>query len=211
MDLPGILSRFSARGNQVALTFDACGGPGNDDLDTELLNYLTAQRIPATLFLNRRWIDADPARAAKLAAEPLFELANHGTRHCPLSVDGRSAYRIAGTASTQEIVDEVWANQERLTGLTGQPPRFFRAGTAHYDDVAVAITRDLGVRPVGFTVNGDAGATFTPAQVCTAMVGARPGAITLAHMHRPRSGTAQGMAMALPLLRSRGVEFVKLP
>lgn len=209
-EMDGIISTFAATGKQMAVTFDACGGPGNNDIDEALLNLLISQQIPATLFLNKRWIEANPGRAAQLAANPLFELANHGVAHKPLSVNGRAAYEIAGTRSPQEAVDEVWANHERLTTLLGKPPRFFRAGTAHYDDVAVAIVNELGERPVGFSINADYGATASSAQVQKAMKAAAPGAISLAHMHRPNSGTAVGMTAALPTLRSAGFTFVHL-
>ncbi|MQY24747.1 polysaccharide deacetylase family protein [Nocardia aurantia] len=211
MDLDGITTTIPVTGKQMALTFDACGGPGNNEINDDLIDFLIAHEIPATLFLNKRWIDADPGRASRLAADPLFELANHGTRHCPLSVNGHAAYDIDGTMSPQQAVDEVWGNHERLTQLTGQPPRFFRAGTAHYDEVAVAIVHDLGETPVGFSVNADAGATYTAAQVRKAMSEVTPGAISIGHMHRPQSGTAPGMSAALPALRAAGYEFVKLP
>ncbi len=210
MEMDGITSTFAATGKQMAVTFDACGGPGNNDIDETLLNLLISQQIPATLFLNKRWIDANPGRAAQLAANPLFELANHGVAHKPLSVTGRAAYEIPGTGSPQEAADEVWANHERLTALLGKPPRFFRAGTAHYDDVAVAIVNELGERPVGFSINADYGATASAAQVQNAMKAGAPGAISLAHMHRPNSGTAAGMTAALPALRSAGFTFVHL-
>lgn len=210
MKMDGITSTFAATGKQMAVTFDACGGPGNNDIDDTLLNLLISQQIPATLFLNKRWIDANPDRAVQLAANPLFELANHGVAHKPLSVTGRAAYEIPGTGSPQEAVDEVWANHERLTKLLGKPPRFFRAGTAHYDDVAVAIVNELGERPVGFSINADYGATASAAQVQNAMKAAAPGTISLAHMHRPNSGTAAGMTAALPALRSAGFTFVHL-
>ncbi|MBL1077664.1 polysaccharide deacetylase family protein [Nocardia sp. 2] len=209
--LPGIKTGIPSHAKRFALTFDACGGPGNNDVDENLLSFLVAQQIPATLFLNKRWIDANPARAAQLAANPQFELANHGTAHKPLSVTGRAAYEIKGTATVREAVDEVWANHERLTALTGHPPRFFRPGTAHYDDIAVAITTALGETPLGYTLNADYGATSTAAQVNAAMLTAEPGGIALAHMHRPRSGTAAGMYQALPALRANGFEFVKVP
>jgi peptidoglycan/xylan/chitin deacetylase (PgdA/CDA1 family) len=211
MDLPGIITVFPARGRQLALTFDACGGPGNDDLDETLLDYLVHEQIPATLFLNQRWIDADPARTERLAANALFEIGNHGSRHCPLSMTGRTAYHIPGTVGPQQVVDEVWGNHERIEQLLGRAPRFFRTGTAHYDDIAVAIVRDLGERPVGFTINADAGATFTKAEIERAMASAQPGMIAIAHIHRPRSTTAPGMIDALPKLRARGYEFVNLP
>ncbi|MEV6774482.1 polysaccharide deacetylase family protein [Nocardia sp. NPDC051030] len=211
MDLSGITTEFGSAGKQFAVTFDACGGPGNNDIDENLLALLQAQQIPATLFLNKRWIDANPDRAAQLAANPLFELANHGTSHRPLAVNGRAAYEIKGTGSTQEAVDEVWGNHERLTALTGRAPRFFRAGTAHYDDVAVSIVHELGETPVGYSVNADFGATASAAQVQANMMNAKPGGISLAHMHRPNSGTGAGMLKALPALKAAGFQFVKLP
>ncbi|GEM40588.1 polysaccharide deacetylase family protein [Nocardia ninae] len=210
VQMPGITSTFAATGKQLALTFDACGGPGNNDIDDSLINFLVTQQIPATLFLNKRWIDANPVRAGQLAVNPLFELANHGVAHKPLSVNGRAAYGIAGTGSAQEAADEVWANHERLTGLVGKPPRFFRAGTAHYDDVAVAIVHELGETPVGFSINADYGATASAAKVRSAMNAAAPGAISLAHMHRPQSGTGAGMIAVLPALRETGFTFVHL-
>ncbi|MFE7742557.1 polysaccharide deacetylase family protein [Nocardia sp. NPDC057455] len=210
VEMAGIMSTFPAAGKQMALTFDACGGPGNNDIDESLVNFLIAERIPATLFLNKRWIDANRARAAQLAANPLFELANHGVAHKPLSVNGREAYGIAGTRSARDAADEVWANHELLTTLTGTPPRFFRAGTAHYDDVAVSIVDELGETPVGFSINADFGATASAAKVQSAMNAAAPGAISLAHMHRPHSGTAAGMIAALPQIRAMGFTFVHL-
>ncbi|MFI9506113.1 polysaccharide deacetylase family protein [Nocardia sp. NPDC052566] len=209
-EMRGITSTFAANGKQMALTFDACGGPGNSDMDQSLVDFLTVQQIPATLFVNKRWVDANPARVAQLAGNPLFELANHGVAHKPLSVTGRSAYGIAGTGSAQEAVDEVWANHERLTQLTGKPPRFFRAGTAHYDEVAVAIVNELGETPVGFSINADFGATASSTQVQKSMNAAAPGAISLAHFHRPQSGTGAGMIAVLPTLRAAGFTFVHL-
>lgn len=208
--MPGITSSFPAVGKQVALTLDACGGPGNSEIDQALLDLLVAEQVPATLFLNKRWIDADPGRVQRLAANPLFEIASHGVAHKPLSVTGRAAYRIAGTASADEAVHEVWANHERLRELTGRAPRFFRAGTAHYDDVAVAIVNDLGEIPLGFTINADSGATASATQVHHTLTTATPGAIVLAHMHRPKSGTAAGLSTAIPTLRTAGFTFVHL-
>ena len=82
--LPGIANTFAAFGRQIALTFDACPG-GCDDA---LLATLQRNTVPALLFLNSRWIDAHPGRAEQLAANPLFEIGNHGTRHVPLSSPG---------------------------------------------------------------------------------------------------------------------------
>ena len=206
MDLPGIATSFAPVGHQIALTFDACDGACDD----ALLDTLQRNGVPATLFLNSHWIDANPARARQLAANPLFEIGNHGTRHVPLSVTGRSAYGIAGTRSADEVVNEVWGNHQKLTALTGRPPLWFRPGTAHYDDVAVQIVHELGEQPLGFTVNGDAGATAPAATVRRNVMGAAPGSIVLAHMNHPKSGTHAGFADAIPAMQAAGWQFVSL-
>lgn len=204
LDLPGLVPSVGA-GGRVALTFDACGGQGGSAVDQPLLDLLVREQVPATLFLNARWIEANPAAVELILSHPQFEVANHGTRHVPLCVDGRSAYGIRGTTSVQEVVDEVGTNHDRLTALLGRPPRWFRPGTAHYDDVAVRIVGDLGERPAGFAVNGDAGATLPAAKVAS-LVGAAPdGGVVLMHMNHPGGGTAPGVADALARLRARGL------
>jgi len=207
---PGVLRHAPGTGRVIALTFDACGGPGGSGYDQALIAFLGRHEIPATLFLNSRWIDANPAAARLLAAEPLFEIANHGTRHRPLSVTGRSAYGIAGTRNAGEVYDEVAGNHARLTRLAGRPPRFFRAGTAYCDDIAERIVTDMGERAVTFSVNGDGGATFTPAQVSSTVAAAGPGALVIGHMNHPEGGTARGIAAAVPILLTRGYRFVRL-
>ncbi|MGV9247659.1 polysaccharide deacetylase family protein [Streptomyces sp. NPDC003710] len=209
-DAPGVVHALPAGKRVIALTFDACGGPGGSGYDRALIDFLRERRIPATLFLNSRWIDANPAAFHRLAADPLFEIANHGTRHRPLSVTGRSAYGIPGTRSAAEVYDEIAGNRAKLTGLLGAPPRFFRSGTAYCDDIAARIVTDLEERFVSFSVNGDGGATFTPEQVRTAVASARDGSIVLCHMNHPRGGTARGIAAAVPRLLAGGHTFVRL-
>ncbi|MFB7664347.1 polysaccharide deacetylase family protein [Kitasatospora sp. NPDC056138] len=209
-EAPGVVSRLPTADRVVALTFDACGGPGGSGYDQALVGFLQERSVPATLFLNSRWIDANLATFHQLAADPLFEIANHGTRHLPLSVSGRSAYGIPGTRDAGEVFDEVAGNRDKLTALLGRPPRFFRPGTAYCDDVAARIVADLGERIAGFTVNGDAGATFSAAQVRQEVSAVRPGSIVICHMNRPTGGTAAGIAAAVPQLLDAGHRFVRL-
>src|ERR1700761_2822141 len=207
---PGVVRGLGTTRRVIALTFDACGGPGGSGYDAALIAFLRRQEVPATLFLNSRWIDENPAVFRQLRREPLFELANHGTRHLPLSVTGRSAYGISGTRNAGEVYDEVAGNEVKLTRLLGAPPRFFRAGTAFSDDVAAQIVTAMGVRLVTFSVNGDGGATFTPEQVRSTVAAAPGGSLVLCHMNHPESGTARGIAAAVPQLAAAGYRFVRL-
>ncbi|CAN3979118.1 polysaccharide deacetylase family protein [Kitasatospora purpeofusca] len=211
LDVPGVLTTLPrAAAPAVALTFDACGGPGGSGYDAALVDTLRTHGVPATLFLNARWIDANPATFERLAADPLFEIANHGTAHRPLSVTGRSAYGIAGTRDPGEVHDEIAGNLAKLTALLGRPPAFFRSGTAHYDDVATRIAADLGQRIAGFSTNADGGATLPAAQVRRELLDADPGGIVIAHMNHPGGGTAAGLATALPTLLAAGRTFTRL-
>lgn len=208
LEVPGVIQRSD--GEQVVVTLDACGGSAGSGYDEVLVTHLRRLSVPATLFLNARWIEANPSVAAELAADPLFELANHGLNHLPLSVTGQEAYGIAGTGSVGEAYDEVLGGAERVAELTGEMPLWFRSGTAHVDEVAVEITAELGMATVNFDVNGDAGATFTPAQVRQAMSATQPGSIIIGHFNRPGSGTAEGMAEALAHLLDQGFTFAQL-
>lgn len=208
LEMEGVVS--TVEGERAVLTLDACGGPRGGGIDERILGVLRQHAIPATLFLNARWIEANPALTRELADDPLFELANHGTRHVPLSVTGRDAYGIVGTADPGEAYDEVMGNQAVLADLLGAPPRFFRSGTAHYDDVAVAIARDLGCVVAGFSINGDGGATLSAGQTAGELMRTEPGDIILGHINQPNLDAGQGYVTALPELLDRGIEFAKL-
>lgn len=194
MHMPGIADTVptTAGARTIALTFDACNG----EVDQALIDTLRAHRVPATLFLARPWIEANPEAARHLIADPLFKIGNHGTRHLPLSVNGQAAYGIAGTENPAAAIAEVAGNEELLRSL-GADPLWFRTGTAHYDDVAVRIANDGGVKIAGFSVNGDYGATAAASEVAQNIVGAPDGSIVLAHMNHPQSGTSAGVARAL--------------
>lgn len=210
--LPGIHTSVPTQADHptLALTFDACGGPNGSAVDHHLLGVLRDAAIPATLFLNERWIRSNPATTEELASDPLFRLENHGTLHVPLSVTGRSAYSIVGTSSPDGVAEEIESNRRHLLDSVGVHSRWFRAGTAHYDDIAVDIAHSIGVQLAGFTVNADAGATATSTTVAQHLLNAPDGAIVLAHMNQPSSGTSAGVRAGLAPLRDRGTQFVHL-
>lgn len=214
VDIPGVVRTGSEAGSgtpgAVFLTLDACGGPAGSGFDEELISGLVAAGVPATLFMNLRWIEANRATAEALAAEPLFSIQNHGSRHVPLSVSGASAYGIPGSESVRAAAIEVWDNHVALTELTGAAPAWFRPGTAHLDDVGLSISEALGERIAGFAINGDGGATLPAASVAAEVGAAAGGEIVIAHMNQPGSGTAAGILQAIPQLRDRGVTFAAL-
>lgn len=207
--LDGVITRFVDTGKHIALTFDACGSAG-DGCDWALIGFLRKEGIPATLFISGRWIDAHPDDFSRLANDPLFEIENHGLEHKPCSVNGRSAYGIRGTDTPGGVIDEIENNALKIQRLTGKKPQYYRSGTAYYDEAAITIIHRLGYRAAGYSILGDAGATYSPGQVKKALLSAVPGSIAIMHMNHPGCGTAAGVMAAVPELKKRGFSFIRL-
>lgn len=210
-NVTGVVTTFKTTKKEIALTFDACGGSfRSSQYDEGLIDFLIENHIPATLFINSRWIHSNPDIFQKLAANPLFEIANHGTAHRPLSVNGKSIYNIAGTTSPEEVEREINGNGDLIEKLTGKRPRFFRSGTAYYDEQAVAIAHKNGVEIAGFSVLGDAGATFSAPKVTQQLLTSQGGDILLFHMNHPEGGTREGIIEGIEQLKAGGFSFIRL-
>ena len=208
--VPGVRTHLDTDQKVIALTLDACGSPRGKGVDSRLMEFLIAKQIPATLFINGRWIDANPELFRQLAANPLFEIANHGIRHKPASVTGRSVYGIDGTRNVAEVVEEIELNARKIEAISGTRPKLYRSGTAYYDEIAVQISRGLGHEVAGYSLLGDAGATWSASQVKAALLKAAPGDIALLHMNHPEAGTGAGIMAAVPELKKRGFRFVRM-
>ncbi|EEH63215.1 Tat pathway signal sequence domain protein [Gleimia coleocanis DSM 15436] len=208
LDLPGILQRKES--SHAFLTLDLCGGPNGANLDTDLIAFLREKQVPATIFVNNRWLQANPELFMDLTADSLFLIANHGTAHAPVTVNGRDAYGIAGTADASAAAHEVADNHLALFALTGHDPQFFRSGTAHYDEVGISIVTALQEVPVGFSVNADGGATFNVEQIVLEMSTVVAGDIIIAHANQPGGSTAEGLRIGVTEALSRGVSFARL-
>ena len=208
-DVDGVITHIETQDKIVALTFDACGSK-SDGYDKRIVDFLIDQEIYATLFINSNWINKYPDEFMALDSTPLFEIANHGDRHRPLSVNGKSAYGISGTQNIKEVVEEILVNDEKIFKLTGQRPKYFRSGTAFYDEIAVEIAHELGYEVVNFNILGDAGATFNKQQIINACTNATPGSIIIFHMNRPETKIAEGIIEGIHRLKDEGYSFVKL-
>jgi peptidoglycan/xylan/chitin deacetylase (PgdA/CDA1 family) len=206
----GVKTQLVTKEKTIAITLDACGTPHGMAFDHKLISYLEKNQIPATLFINARWIDNNLEDFKKLAANPLFEIGNHGMEHKPASVSGESAYGLKGTANIEELVDEIELSARKIQSITNKRPVYFRSGTAYYDEVAVKIANKLKHQVIGFSILGDAGATYTAKKVENAFLTAKKGDITIAHFNHPESQTREGMIRAIEKLKANGYKFAKL-
>lgn len=215
---PGRFSEFASRGRAekgddhkvLALTFDACGGR-NDGYNKDLIDYLRAEKIPATLFVTGVWIDKYPEIFAELAADPLFEIENHGLLHRLCSTEGRSMYGVRGTRDLDGVIDEMELGARKIGSLTGRRPVFFRSATAYTDELSRRVAGRLGMEVVSYDIlSGDANRASAPTMSRNILSGARHGAVVIMHFNHPEWPVADALRRAVPELRRRGFHFSKL-
>lgn len=208
--LDKVINNIDTSEREIALTFDACGGEYGSGYDEELIDYLIKENIKATLFVNYRWIESNKDTFLELAKNSLFEIENHGYSHKPLSVTENSIYNIEGTNSVEEVINEIKLNEKAIYELTGIKTKYFRSGTAYYDEVAINIAEDLGYKIAGYSINGDGGATFSKGEVEDSLKQSKSGDIVICHFNQPQKETFEGLKDILPTLKNEGYKFVRL-
>lgn len=193
---------------QLALTLDACSG----QFDAPLLEHLIAQRIPATLFVTRRWLRRNPQAIALIKQHlDLFAIENHGANHVPALIGAeRSVYGLKVHADLPQLEHEVHAGAHAIRQAFGTSPRWYRGATAIYDRTSIAAIHRLGYQVAGFSLNADHGARSGQAAIVRRLQAAQAGDVIIAHMNHPESGTAAGLIGSLSALRARGFVFVRL-
>jgi peptidoglycan/xylan/chitin deacetylase (PgdA/CDA1 family) len=196
----------------LALTFDACGGARGSGYDEELIGFLREKKIPATLFLSGLWIDAHPDKVKELAADPLFEIENHGLTHHPCAIAGETKYGIHGTSSVAQAIDEIELNARKIEFMTSRKPLYYRSATATTDEACTAIAHQLNETIISYDLlSGDAVAGTPAAAIKNNLVrGARNGAIVIMHMNHPEWNSYEALKAALPEWQQQGFTFIKL-
>jgi peptidoglycan/xylan/chitin deacetylase (PgdA/CDA1 family) len=190
------------------LTLDACDG----GFDTDLIGFLIENRIAATIFATKKWLDRNAAAVALLKAHAdLFDIENHGANHVPAVIGrNREVYGIHGESDIAHLKLEVMRGAAAVSAATGSPPHWYRSATGEYDPEAIKVIEAMGYKVAGFTVNADNGATLSKGRIIARIKNVKGGDIIIAHVNRPDSDTAEGLAVGLKQLLDRGFHFVKL-
>ena len=105
----------------AALTLDACSG----EYDARMMAFLIEHKIPATLFVTKRWLDKNPAAFAEIKSHPeLFEIETHGARHIPAVVGkDRHVFGIAGSPDLEHLKQEVAGGAQAVEKLGVTKPK----------------------------------------------------------------------------------------
>ena len=193
---------------KIALTLDACTGKYDDDL----IEFLIRNRIPATIFATEKWLDSNPYGLSVILAHlDLFDVEDHGENHIPAVIGaGRRVYGIPGEPDIIHLRREVTEGARAIEAATGVAPHWYRGATAEYDPQAIAEIDKLGYKIAGFSVNADVGATASKLAIEKKLEHVKAGDVIIAHMNKPASDSAEGLAVGLPYLLKKGFVFVRL-
>jgi peptidoglycan/xylan/chitin deacetylase (PgdA/CDA1 family) len=193
---------------KVALTLDACSGKFDDDL----IEFLIQKKIPATIFATKKWLEENPKGLSIIKAHlDLFDVEDHGEKHIPAVIGtGRKVYGIPGEPDVIHLRREVSEGALAVEEATGIAPHWYRSATAEYDPQAIKEIDKMGYKIAGFSVNADAGATSTKIAIEKKMEHVKDGDVIIAHMNKPASDTAEGLAVGLAYLIKAGFSFVRL-
>ncbi len=197
----------------VALTFDFCETAGEvAGYDGEIVDELRRRRIPATLFVGGHWAATHPGRFGEMAADPLFEIANHTWTHANL--------RFAeGDRLRREILAPEAAFRAAVTGpLCPRPEAWSATKRSKYlrfpfgacDARSMAAVNDAGMAAIQWDVSTGDPSPFVSADaiVATTLAAVRPGSIVLAHANGRGFRTGTALPRILDGLTKRGYRFV---
>jgi peptidoglycan/xylan/chitin deacetylase (PgdA/CDA1 family) len=193
---------------KVALTLDACSGKFDDDL----IEFLIQNKIPTTNFATKKWLAANPKGLSIIKAHlDLFEVEDHGEKHIPAVIGaGRKVYGISGEPDVLHLRREVSEGARAVEEATELAPHWYRSATAEYDPQALKEIDKMGYKIAGFSVNADEGATSKKITIEKKLEHVKDGDVIIAHMNKPASDTAEGLAVGLAYLVKAGFSFVRL-
>ena len=122
----------------VALSFDAAWG--NEDTQ-QLIDILNEHEINTTFFVVGDWVDRYPESVQALH-ENGNEIMNHSSDHAHFS-----------SLSTEQIVSDLKACNEKISAITGISPTLFRCPYGEYDDHVINAVNSIGMTAVQWDVD----------------------------------------------------------
>ena len=197
----------------VALTFDFCETAGEiAGYDGAIVDELRRRKIPSTFFVGGHWAETHPARFGAMAADPLFEIANHTWSHANLrTVDDARLRReiLAPEAAFREAVTGPVCPRPEAISATRRS-KYLRFPFGACDGRSMNAVNEAGMVAIQWDVSTGDPSPFTSADMIVAetLRGVRPGSIVLAHANGRGFHTGAALPRVLDELTKRGYRFV---
>jgi len=200
---------------KVAITFDTAfaadtaaltnAGIFPPQYNEAVVNYLAAEKIPATVFVTGLWAEQYPQAMERMAGIDTFEFGNHTWSHAGWTDDCyglpspgdevAQRFEIARSAKLIAQYADSWPTYIRFPGLCQDPGDVALAGEYGEYTVGTDLTIfDTGVTDASFAVEG-------------ILAEVQPGSIILLHLNgAPNTpATLEILTQLVPALRERGL------
>lgn len=191
----------------VALTFDACGGK----TDWNILHFLVDEKIPATIFVTKKWIDGNSEAVSYLKEhQDIFKIENHGRDHKEAVYEAIGAYHLPATENDSGLATEVDGGDAAIEANFGVKPTWYRDAGALYDKNSINWLHEHHWQIGGYSIAGDEGATASKSRIIQILSHVKPGDVILMHVNKPHGHTYEGMKVGIMNLKEQGYHFAWL-
>ena len=178
----------------VAISFDAAWG--NEDTQ-ELIDIMDRYDITATFFVVGSWVDKYP-ESVKALSDAGHEVMNHSDSHAHMS-----------QLSTQEIVADLNACNDKIEAVTGVRPTLVRPPYGEYDDHVINAVRSMGMEPIQWDVDSLDWKDLSASEITQRVVNkVQPGSIVL--FHNAALHTPEALPGIIETLLQEGYTFVPI-
>ena len=213
----GVIFHGPRNKKRIALTFDADMTPwmrkqllsGNvkSYYNRQLIDYLDKTHTKATLFLTGMWIELYPDVAKQLAADPLFELANHSYSHPSFAGYCYDLPQMTSGGPQGQIEK----TQQLLYLLTQVKNTLFRFPGGCYSQQDLTLLHKDDIQAIQWDVVGDDGFNNnTQAIEASVLNHVQNGSIVVMHMNGYPNDpkTIDALPYIIQTLKKRGYSFV---
>lgn len=179
---------------KVALTFNAAWD--NSDVQ-QLIEILDKYDLKVTFFVVGDWVDKYP-KSVKQLYEAGHEIMNHSDNHAHYS-----------SLSTEQIINDVNACNDKVAQITGVKPDLFRAPYGEYDDHVIATLNAMGMYTIQWDVDSLDWKNLSANEITNRVISkTESGSIVL--FHSGAKNTPEALPDILDFLLADGYEIVKV-
>jgi peptidoglycan-N-acetylglucosamine deacetylase len=178
---------------KVAITFDCAWGA--DDI-TDILNVLKKEDIKVTFFIVGQWAEkyAEKVKEISIAGH---DIANHSYSHLRMS-----------TLDKSRLTFEIAEANKKLSDISGNDIKLFRAPYGDYNNNVISTARDLGLQTIQWDVDSlDWKPGISESEILNRIFRkVVPGSIIL--FHNDTAHTAKILPSVIEQLKSKGYSFL---
>jgi len=195
-----IIKGIETTKKEIALTFDACESKKAAYFDSSIVNYMTKNKIPFTIFLGGKFAMRNAKEVRALSKLPFIEFENHSMNH----------HNHMDRMSDAQVISEVNQAEKVIYKLTGRKPEYFRFPAGNCNQRTINDVENQGLKIVHWTyASGDPDKEITPIMLENEVDEmTKPGNILIFHINGRGYSTGAALPEIVDYLKKKGYSFV---